>query len=116
QALVEQVAATGEPLLLATEEAQALLNQAQSALISPVTFGDEVLGALLVFSERDEITEDEQVLLGGLCSQLATAMESLNLRDEMEERLNELNNLQRLMSREGWLRIRAMREGGTQGY
>jgi signal transduction histidine kinase len=41
-------------------------------------------------------------MLEGLCGQIAIAIESTRLRQEMEARLRELSTLQRYMSREGW--------------
>ncbi|HEX2996070.1 MAG TPA: GAF domain-containing protein, partial [Anaerolineales bacterium] len=45
---------------------------------------------------------DDQLLLEGLCGQIATAIEGTRLRQEMAERLEEVNRLYRAMSHEGW--------------
>ena len=46
----------------------------------------------------------------------AMAIESMQLRQEMEERMAELDNLQRLMRREAWLHMQATHDGGVRGY
>src|SRR6185295_13418880 len=59
---------------------------------------------------------EDQLVLEGLCGQIAIAIESTRLRQEMEERLRELSALQRLMSVEGWQAFQATREQATQAY
>jgi signal transduction histidine kinase len=93
------------------------LPEMKEGLAAPIRVGQELLGVLAVFSETPgTLNREDQLLLEGISGQVATAIESVQLRQEMEERLVELNNLQRLMSREAWLRIRAMREEDIQGY
>jgi PAS domain S-box-containing protein len=48
------------------------------------------------------LTEDDRTLLEGLCGQIAISLESTRLRQAMQERLDELNNLYKEKSREGW--------------
>lgn len=62
-----------------------------------------VLGVLDVQSTTaGALTDDDRILLEGLCGQIAIAMESTRLREETEEYLHELEHLTRIMSREGW--------------
>lgn len=62
-----------------------------------------VLGVLDVQSDRAAaLTDDDRIMLEGLCGQIAVAMESTRLRQETQEYLQELEHLTRAMSREGW--------------
>ena len=87
-----------------------LLPDTCSELAVPIKLGNEVLGVLDVQSNKvDGITANDQLLLEGLCGQIAIAIESTGLRQEMEGRLRELSLLQRQMSQEGWQRHQKMR-------
>lgn len=80
-----------------------LLPATRGELAVPIKLKDEVLGVLDVQSDTaDALNENDQLVLEGLCGQIAVAIESTILRQEMEARLRELNALQRQMTREGW--------------
>lgn len=84
-------------------QANPLLPKTVSELSVPIKLRDQVLGVLDVQSSAiDGVNANDQLMLEGLCGQIAIAMESTRLRQEMESRLRELNLLQRQMSREGW--------------
>ncbi|HSM56016.1 MAG TPA: GAF domain-containing protein [Candidatus Sulfomarinibacteraceae bacterium] len=90
---------------------------AVEALAAPVARGDTLLGALVVFSdEPGRLGDGDVTVVEGIASQLATAMDNAYLREQLEERAAELNNLRRLVSREGWLQARPGREEGVLGY
>ena len=94
-----------------------LLPETKGELAVPIVLGDEVLGVLDVQSDTAwAIDADDQLALEGLCGQIAIAIESTRLRQEMESRILELNHLQRIMSREGWQAFRSQRDMGTLGY
>lgn len=98
-------------------QANSLLPNTKSELAVPIISGNEVLGVLDVQSEVvSGLDEDDQLVLEGLCGQIAIAIESTNLRQEMADRLQELDYLQRIMSREGWQAFRAQRETAVKGY
>lgn len=115
--IVGTAAATGEPVL-ASDVTRAPdwipnphLPQTRGELAVPIILHqtrngeihDEVLGILDVQSMRaGELTEDDQIMLEGLCGQIAIAIESTQLRQEMAENLQELERLYQAMSREGW--------------
>jgi PAS domain S-box-containing protein len=62
-----------------------------------------LLGVLDVQSDRaGSLTDDDRILLEGLCGQIAIAIESARLRQETGEYLQELEHLTRVMSRQGW--------------
>jgi signal transduction histidine kinase len=94
-----------------------LLPDTRGELAVPIMLGDEVLGVLDVQSDTaDALDEEDQLALEGLSGQVAIAIESTRLREEMAERLNELDQLQRIMSREGWQAYRAQQERDKRGY
>lgn len=93
-----------------------LLPETRSELAVPIKAGDEVLGVIDVQSNRvDGLTSADQLLLDGLSGQLAIAIESTRLRQDMEDRLRELNSLQRFMSRSAWSNYQA-EQRHTAGY
>lgn len=94
-----------------------LLPDTKSELAVPIMLRDEVMGVLDVQSNvTGAIDEDDKLALEGLCGQIAIAIESTLLRREMADRLEELNQLQRIMSREGWLSFRAQQDSSIKGY
>jgi PAS domain S-box-containing protein len=107
--VIGKAAAEGRSVLLADVredpnwKPNSLLPDTQSELAVPIKVGDEVLGVIDVQSDRlGSLTPADQLLLDGLCGQLAIAIESTRLRQDMEIRLRELDTLQRFMSRSGW--------------
>ncbi len=119
--VVGTAAATGQPML-ATDVRQdpdwvpnPHLPETRGELAVPIKWRDQVLGILDVQSERaGALTEDDQILLEGLCGQIAIAIESTRLQQEMEESLHELERLYRAVSREGWASFQ--REERATGY
>lgn len=106
---VGAVAVTGKSLLRANYEevpgwkAEPLLPDTKGQLAVPIKLGDEIWGVLDVRSDiANGLTEEDQLLLEGLCGQISVAIDSTRLRQDMEARLRELNTLHRYMSREGW--------------
>ena len=120
--VVGTAAATGQPIL-ATDiqrdpdwRPNPYLPNTRGELAVPIKLGDQVLGILDVQSERAEaLTQDDQLLLEGLCGQIAIAVQDTRLREEMQERLNELSAMYRALSREGWQAMRAQGQLPT-GY
>jgi PAS domain S-box-containing protein len=111
--LIGTAAATGETVMrpdLAEDpdwQPNPLLPETRGEVAVPIKLGDEVLGVLDVQSDTaGALTEDDRLLLEGLCGQVAIAMEQTRLRQEMSERLDEINRLYRAMSREGWQEYR----------
>ncbi|MCA9957741.1 MAG: GAF domain-containing protein, partial [Anaerolineales bacterium] len=97
-------------------QANTLLPQTKGELAVPIKLGGEVLGVLDVQSDIvNALNETDQLLLEGLCGQIAVAIESTRLRQEMESNLRELTTLQQYMSREGWQTYKA-RKSKTIGY
>lgn len=121
--LIGSAAATGESYLQPditqdpNWQPNPLLPETKGELAVPIKLGNEVLGVLDVQSDKaNALTSDDQLAIEGLCGQIAVAIESTRLRQEMVERLEELNNLQRLMSREGWRSFRANHDSDSRGY
>ena len=91
-----------------------LLPNTKSEIAVPIMLRDQVLGVLDVQSDQiNGVNQNDQLLLEGLCGQIAIAIESTKLREEMEGRLRELSLLQRQMSREGWS---SYTRSGQSGY
>lgn len=79
------------------------LPNTKGELAVPIKLGERVLGVLDVQSNiADQLSLEDQLLLEGLCGQIAIAIESTRLSESLAEQLRELSNLQRLMTREGW--------------
>ena len=107
--LIGTVAAAGETILRPTLEndpdwqPNPLLPETKGEIAVPIKMGDIVLGVLDVQSnEAGVLSEDDQILLEGLCGQIAIAIESTRLREEANEKIEETARLYRVMSREGW--------------
>lgn len=107
--LIGTAAATGQSVLRpdvrkdSAWRANPLLPRTEGEVAIPIKSGDKVLGVLDIQSERKgELTEDDQLLLEGLCGQIAIAIETTNLRQELESQVRELMQLQRQLSRDGW--------------
>lgn len=108
-----------EPILVSQDkrELPPSLGEAKGALAVPIRLGRELKGILAVYVDSEGTLDRQDVfMLNSFSGQLATAVESWELRDEMEDRLAELDNLQRLMSREAWLRIKDSGNEGVRGY
>lgn len=93
-------------------QANPLLSETRSELAVPIKLGDEILGVLDIQSDQvDGISLEEQLVLEGLCGQIAVAIESKRLQQEMESNLRELAALQRYMTREGWADYKNVKKG-----
>lgn len=91
--------ATGDP----DWKPNPLLPATRGEIAVPIKWQNKVLGVLDVQSaEVGALGADDQLLLEGLCGQIAIAIEQTRLREEMQDRLAEINALYRSMSREGW--------------
>ncbi|MGD9316657.1 MAG: GAF domain-containing protein, partial [Anaerolineae bacterium] len=123
EGVVGRAAASGQPVLSADVSRDPewlyhpLLPETRGELAVPIILqrarqpdngsGDgqrgRVLGVLDVQSDQaGALTDDDRILLEGLCGQIAIAIESTRLRQETDEYLQELERLTRIMSREGW--------------
>ena len=120
---IGQAAATNQSVLLPDLQSDthwqpdARLPEARGELAVPICFGDRVLGVLDVLSNvPNQLSNEDQMVLEGLCGQIAVAVETTRLRQEAHERLRELNSLQRLVSREGWRSFQGLATGDQAGY
>jgi signal transduction histidine kinase len=121
--LIGAAAATGKSVLRpdVTEDPDwqpnPLLPETRGELAVPIMIGNEVLGVLDVQSDvAGALGDDDQLAIEGLCNQIAVAIESTRLRNELQDQLQELNQLQRVMSREGWQSYRQQQLKETKGY
>jgi signal transduction histidine kinase len=109
EGLIGTAAATGQTVLRSVLEndpdwhPNPLLPQTKGEIAVPIKLGETILGVLDVQSNASgALDEEDQLLLEGLCGQVAVAIESTRLREEMTERLEEINRLYHAMSHEGW--------------
>lgn len=94
QSLVARAARTGDPILV-PDVSQApnwlpnpLLSQTKAELAVPIKLADTVLGVLDVQSNQVEsLNEEDQLLLMGLCGQIAVAISSRQAEAERERLL-----------------------------
>jgi PAS domain S-box-containing protein len=88
----------------------------RSELATPVRIGNNLIGVLNIQStEIEDIDTDVQLLLEVLAGLVAVASESIRLRQEMQEQMEELNTLQRRGSQAG-LRQTSSPLPATIGY
>lgn len=109
-ALVE-LATSGEAVLcptVATEprwRPNPFLPDVEGELAVPVKQGEHIWGVLDVYSDIAGLLDaNDQLLLEGLCGQIAVTIEATRRRQEMEDHLRELESLQQLTTRAGWQR------------
>jgi PAS domain S-box-containing protein len=107
--LIGTAAATGETVLrpsLADDpdwQPNPLLPYTKGEIAVPIKLGEDILGVLDVQSNlAGALNTDDQLVLEGLCGQIAIAIENTRLRQETAERIEEVNRLYRAVSREGW--------------
>ncbi len=107
--LIGTAAATGETVMRSKLEEDPdwqpnpLLPDTRGEIAVPIKLGDEVLGVLDVQSgQAGVLSDDDRLLLEGLCGQIAIAIDQTRLRQEMGERLEEIHRMNRAMSHEGW--------------
>src|SRR6266496_1894685 len=107
--LIGTAANTGETVLRPALEndldwrPHPLLPDTKGEIAVPIKLGEKILGVLDVQSNvAGTLNADDQLLLEGLCGQIAVAIESTRLSQEMADRLKEINRLYQAMSREGW--------------
>lgn len=120
EGLIGTAAASGETVLRSALEhdpdwhANPLLPETKGEIAVPIKLGETVLGVLDVQSNRaGALDADDQLLLEGLCGQIATAIEGTRLRQEMAEKLEEINRLYRAMSHEAWQKYRESQNMAT---
>ena len=120
EGLIGTAASTGETVLRPVLEndpdwrPNPLLPKTKGEIAVPIKLGDRILGVLDVQSDiTSALGSEDQLLLEGLCGQIATAIESTSLRQEMVERLDEVNRLYRAMSHEGWQTYRKTADFST---
>ncbi|RPJ23813.1 MAG: GAF domain-containing protein, partial [Chloroflexi bacterium] len=91
-----------------------LLPETKGEIAVPIKLGEAILGVLDVQSSAaGALDADDQLLLEGLCGQIATAIDSTRLQQEMAEQLQEINRLYRAMSHEGWQTYREGQNAAT---
>jgi PAS domain S-box-containing protein len=121
--LIGTAAATGKSVLRTDTAAEPnwrpnpLLPDTRGEIAVPIILGKQLLGILDVQSDvAGSLDTEDQLLLEGLCGQIAAAIESTRLHQETAQRLQELHRLQRFFSQEGWQAYHARQEATHRGY
>ncbi|HNT74901.1 MAG TPA: PAS domain S-box protein [Anaerolineae bacterium] len=103
QGVVGTAAATGRAILVSDSgqdkdwQPNPLLPETKGELASPIKLRDQVLGILDVQSDQaGALTTEDQLLLDGLCGQIAIAMESTRLVEELRLSQEELSDAMRI--------------------
>lgn len=93
------------------------LQKASSQLIVPIIYGAELLGAFDFYTpENAPLDTQLQMILEVLTGQIGIIAENIRLRNEMAERLNELNLLQDMTTAAGWESFREMIVSSSEGF
>jgi PAS domain S-box-containing protein len=102
-------AATGRPVLVSNTALSPewvlvpALADVKGELAVPIMLRGEVVAVLAVQSNvAGVLSQDDQLLLESISGPIALAIEDMDLRQEMEERLQELGALQRILTRQEW--------------
>ncbi len=122
--LIGTAAASGKTIYQANVQAapdwqpNPLLSKTKSEIAVPIKLKNQVFGVLDIHSEwLNGFSDNDHLLLEGLCGQIAVAIDNTRLREEMDARVEELTTLQRYMSREGWESYRASKsKAALSGY
>jgi GAF domain-containing protein len=107
--LIGTAAASGETVLRPTLaenpdwQPNPLLPDTQGEIAVPIKFQDKVLGVLDVQSNQaGALTDDDRLLLEGLCGQIAITIENVRLSEQSRTTLREVDALNRRLTGEGW--------------
>ncbi len=107
--VIGQVTTTGQPVVardIAASEVHRqneFLLDTRSELAIPLTFGDQIIGALDVQSKESDTFADDQVsVLSILASQIAVGIENARLYQESTARLQEINLMNRQAVTQAW--------------
>lgn len=92
KSLVARVARSGEPILVSDVYKEPswlpnpLLPETKSEIAVPIKLGDEILGVLDVQNDKvGSITPEDEILLMGLCGQIAVAINNRHLEAERQK-------------------------------
>jgi GAF domain-containing protein/DNA-binding response OmpR family regulator len=124
RSIVGRVAAYGEPLIVndvtqlqEAESSEALLPQTQAQMVLPMYGGDQMIGALDIQSgQRDRFREEELRTFQLLANQIAIAVQNARLLLQSQERVQQIDTLNRQLIRTAWEDVDTYAEGGVYHY
>jgi signal transduction histidine kinase len=121
QGIVGTVASTNEPFLsnnvddLLNFVRNPLLPKTQSELAVPLRKASKVLGVLdIQCAVTGRFSETDLAMMQSLANQVATAIENVRLLEEMQTAVQEVERLNRRLTREGW--EESLTEAGPTAY
>jgi PAS domain S-box-containing protein len=89
----------------------------RSLAIFPLVVMHQFLGAVVTLSEKQVyISEREIRQTFSLTNQAAIVLQSLKLRNDLENQLSEMENIQRTLNREAWITYLSKADRGKWGY
>ena len=94
-----------------------LLPDTRSEMAVPLTVGDELIGVMdIQSSEINGFTPEDVNIQTTLASQIAVALQNAEQYEQTQAALDEVNALQRALTREGWQAYITAVNRPTQGY
>ena len=122
--MVGKVTAYGEPVIVndvtqlqGDERSEALLPQTQAEMVLPMYVGDQIIGALDIQSaQRDVFREEELRTFQLLANQIAIAVQNVRLLLQSQERVQQIDTLNRQLMRTAWEDVDRYTEGGSYHY
>ena len=112
-----------EAIFIPDAQAESRLDPAGRAFVKgslalfPLTVGDNWFGWVASTADDPLVINSEDIRrISSLVDQAATVLQRQRLEQSMEERLNELTRLQRLMSREAWSTYQTQTSTDVVGY
>ncbi len=91
--------------------------EVKTELVVPIMLEDQVLGVLdIVSNEVNGLNKEDELLMIGLCGQIAIALDNIQLRDSLEDRLRELSIYRREEGVRGWNAFLERDGNASQNY
>jgi len=123
QSVIGQVAAKGEPIIVSdadtdpTYRRNELLPDTRSEMALPLVAGGRVIGVLDIQSKLSNIfTSSDTRVFQTMADQLAISVENARLFERAQRDLEEIENLNRRLTREGWQTFQRGQSSKAAGY
>jgi len=126
--LVVDLAKPDQPVLIRISHSEPKISERSYDLLSrqpdilsialfPLVAGDQFIGLIMVQSREDLILDESSIRqISSLTDQAATVLQGQMLRTNLQSQLVEMENLQRMLSREAWTQYLSREENDHWGY